>query len=199
MGLSPSAAADAILENRVSFDYGFAAIYLFALYGVSTFKVYFILYLNYKIATRLPRPYVPAATWIFNLAVLFCNKYFNGYPLVDIATSLVRNYERGIEEVPLLVQWAEQIDGYKGLLGRWEVLFNITVLRLISFNLDYYWSHSSGSSSPIEVLQPTHEPTVSSKRQLTPKRRNSSIPPIYPKETVSLSLPNQPTTRFVIT
>ena len=151
MGLSPSAAADARLDNRLAFDFSFAFLYLVALYGVSTFKVYFILYLNYKIATRLPKTYVPAATWIFNLAILFTNKYYNGYPLADVTNALTPGYYRGTGDVPSLVQWAERIDSYKGLLGRWEVLFNITVLRLISFNLDYYWSLNHGGSSPIEV------------------------------------------------
>jgi len=151
MGLSPSAAADARLDSRLAFDFNFAFIYLVALYGVSTVKVYFILYLNYKIATQLPRQYVPAVTWIFNLVILFANKWYNGYPLGDIAIAIIPGYDRDVGEVPSLVQWAEWIDGYKGLLGRWEVLFNITVLRLISFNLDYYWSRNSGGSSPIEV------------------------------------------------
>jgi len=31
------------------------------------------------------------------------------------------------------------------------VLFNICVLRLISFNFDYYWSFDRRATSPIEV------------------------------------------------
>lgn len=143
MGLTPSAAADARLENRISFDVGFAAIYITALYGVSVLKVYSILYLNYKIATKLPKTYVPAVTWIFNLGILFTNKLYDGYPLTSIAMS--------ISPGSVLVQWAEQLDSLSGLVGRWEILFNITVLRLISFNLDYYWNLNQGSSSPIEV------------------------------------------------
>lgn len=151
MGLSPTAAADARLENRISFDFAFAPVYLTALYGVSALKVYFILYLNYKIATRLPRKYVPAATWIFNLGILFANKTFSGYPLARVASFIIPGYDRDVGDVPSLVQWAEWIDDFKGLLGRWEILFNITVLRLISFNLDYYWSLGQGESSAIEV------------------------------------------------
>jgi hypothetical protein len=43
------------------------------------------------------------------------------------------------------------LDSYGGLMARWEVLFNFTVLRLISFNLDYYWSLNSKVGSPLEV------------------------------------------------
>ncbi|KAL1301714.1 hypothetical protein AAFC00_005923 [Neodothiora populina] len=149
MGLSPSAAADARLEHRVSFDVGFAAVYLVALYGVSALKVYAIVYLNYKIATKLPRSYVPAATWIFNMSILFTNKLYNGYPLANIAMSVAPGSS--------LVQLAESIDSFKGLVGRWEILFNISVLRLISFNLDYYWSlKQTGSDSIEKQLDPAN-------------------------------------------
>lgn len=47
--------------------------------------------------------------------------------------------------------WAEWVDGYGGILSRWEILFNLTVLRLISFNLDYYWSLDRRGGDPIEV------------------------------------------------
>jgi hypothetical protein len=43
------------------------------------------------------------------------------------------------------------MDDHGGLIPRWEVLFNITILRLISFNLDYYWSLNSPRASPVEV------------------------------------------------
>lgn len=36
-------------------------------------------------------------------------------------------------------------------MSRWEVLFNITILRLISFNLDYHWSLKDGVVDPVEV------------------------------------------------
>jgi len=45
------------------------------------------------------------------------------------------------------------LDSYGGLIPRWEVLFNFTILRLISFNLDYYWSLNTRTSSPLEKKQ----------------------------------------------
>lgn len=181
MGLTPSAAADARLENRISFDVGFAAIYITALYGVSVLKVYSILYLNYKIATKLPKTYVPTVTWIFNLGILFTNKLYDGYPLTRIAMS--------ISPGSALVQRAEQLDSLSGLVGRWEILFNITVLRLISFNLDYYWNLNQGSSSPIEVCM-TLPRSLIGFGQLIVKRRNNLILPTYQKEIASLSRQN---------
>lgn len=196
MGLSPSAAADARLESRIAFDFAFAPVYLVALYGVSVLKIYFILYLNYKIATRIPRTYVPLATWTFNLGILLANKTFNGYPLADLATFISPVDAGGVGS---LVQWAAWIDSYKGLLGRWEILFNITVLRLISFNLDLYWSMAHGTSSPLEVRPLTPNSPEMVPRQLTSKRRNNSTPQHSQNATASPSPQSQPTTHSGIT
>lgn len=31
-------------------------------------------------------------------------------------------------------------DDYTGLLPRWQINYNITMLRLVSFSMDYYWA-----------------------------------------------------------
>ncbi|KAI0867586.1 MBOAT, membrane-bound O-acyltransferase family-domain-containing protein, partial [Hypoxylon argillaceum] len=140
--------ADQRLNQRASFDFGFAIIYLVALHGVSVFKILGILYLNYQVATTLPRKSVPVATWVFNVGILFANDLCNGYHFKDIGLF----FSGGLvdESESNLVNWGRWLDSYGGLMGRWEILFNITVLRLISFNLDYYWSLDRRSSSPIE-------------------------------------------------
>ncbi|KAI1806543.1 MBOAT-domain-containing protein [Daldinia bambusicola] len=148
--------ADQRLNQRASFDFGFALIYLVALHGISSLKILLILYLNYQVATTLPRKYIPAATWIFNIGTLFANELFKGYRFGAIAELIV-----GPPDIPSLlhegpVAWGRWLDSYGGLMGRWEILFNITVLRLISFNLDYYWSLDRRSYSPIEKqIDPT--------------------------------------------
>jgi len=150
-GLSPSAAADARSEARISFDFIFALIFVFALHGVSALKVILILYINFKVATQLPRSYVVAATWIFNIGILFANELCHGYPFAKVAAFILpsQTSASGIEnQTP---GWGGWIDSYGGILPRWEILFNITVLRLISFNLDYHWSLTAGSSEPTEV------------------------------------------------
>lgn len=172
-GLSPSAAADARLEHRISFDLGFAAIFLLALHGVSAFKVLIILYANFKIATQLPKTYVPAASWILNIGILFANELCHGYPLASIAELLLPPQTSASGE-KLQQGWGAWVDSYGGLVPRWEILFNITVLRLISFNMDYYWSANRGASSPVEVCQfgslVCHEPAANApkKKQLDP-------------------------------
>lgn len=139
-----AAAADARLKQRTAFDAGFAIVFLLGLNGVSLVKILFILYINYKIAKGLPRAYIPYATWAFNLVVLFANELCDGYPFADLARLL------GGEKFGL-VAWGEYLDSHGGLTPRWQILFKFTILRLISFNMDYYWSLDNRSASLIEV------------------------------------------------
>lgn len=145
--------AEARLEQRASFDYTFAIIFLTALHGFSMFKVITILWINYNIATRLPRRLVPVTTWVFNIATLFANELCQGYHYRDIAAVISGTSPFLLRTVPVhngLVDWGLWMDSWGGIMGRWEVLFNITVLRLISFNMDYYWSLDHRGTSSIE-------------------------------------------------
>ncbi|KAH0558425.1 hypothetical protein GP486_004915 [Trichoglossum hirsutum] len=150
-------AADARLNRRISFDIVFAFLFICALHGFSAFKILLILYINYSLATRLPRQYIPVATWIFNIGILFANELCKGYRFTAIAEFFLpwsAASREGVEQGGAAANWGAWLDSYGGLIPRWEILFNITVLRLISFNLDYYWSLSMRGSSPIEVCQP---------------------------------------------
>lgn len=93
---------------------------------------------------------MPAATWIFNISILFANELCAGYPVERVARMLVGVVTSSGQE-PALVLWARRIDSLGGLMPRWEVLFKVTILRLISFNMDYYWSLDYPAASPIEV------------------------------------------------
>ncbi|KAK4459602.1 putative glycerol transporter protein [Cladorrhinum samala] len=143
---TPAEVAESRFRQRTSFDYAFALLFLVILHGFSAFKILFILALNYKIGTTLPRKYIPAATWIFNICTLFANELGKGYKYRSIALLFAGE----TAENSVLVKLGELLDSYGGIMKRWEVLFNITVLRLVSFNLDYYWSIDRRSSSPIE-------------------------------------------------
>jgi protein-cysteine N-palmitoyltransferase HHAT len=140
-GLSQSAAADARLEQRVSFDFYFAIVFIIALHGFSSAKMFLILYINYKLSKNLPKHMVPVTTWIFNIGILFANEFCRGYPYSSVSRILSFGFP----------EWGVWLDSHGGLISRWEVTFNVTILRLISFNMDYYWSLNSGASSPIEV------------------------------------------------
>lgn len=149
-GLTASAAADARLEQRISFDIPFAVVFLAALHGFSIFKIVAILYLNYTIAKKLSREYVPAATWIFNVGILFANEFSRGYSYGSILSVFLPTLLASEKQEPT-TNFGHTLDGYGGLMSRWEVLFKFTILRQISFNLDYYWSLNSRAGSPLEV------------------------------------------------
>ncbi len=152
----PSAPLDSetTFNQRINFDVTFSILLLFALHGFSALKIGLILGMNFLIAKRLPRGLVPAATWIFNIGVLFANEMSQGYKFVRIAelllpwTGTLPDAERN---VAFSHAWAHWLDSHGGLAPRWEVTFNITILRLISFNMDYYWSRSAGGPNLLEV------------------------------------------------
>ena len=181
-----AADGEARLEQRASFDFGFALIFLLALHGISAVKVIGILYINFLLATRLPRRFVPAATWIFNIATLFANELSEGYRLTKMAAYLAPA-EAG---TTLLHDWAEWLDSYGGIMSRWEILFNITVLRLISFNLDHYWSFDRKAGDPIEV----RSTVCFGDGLLIPSRRSSSTVQIFQSVIVLQHPPQRRTT-----
>ena len=151
-GLTAEAAADARQEQRVSFDLWFAIAFIIALHGISAIKIFTVLYANYRIATSISKSYVPLATWIFNVGLLFANEYFDGYHFASFAThfqanSLIDNDDTLINRS----SWGKRIDDFSGLIPQWHVFFKCTVLRMISFNMDYVWSLKYRGSSPVEV------------------------------------------------
>nr|OQO31728.1 hypothetical protein B0A51_01076 [Rachicladosporium sp. CCFEE 5018] len=144
---SSNSAVETRKNTRIRFDLVFAMVFILALHGISAFKILLILYLNYQIATALPRQHVPIATWVFNIGTLFANELGRGYPLAKLAGFFSPQTDGAGSS---LVLWAAQLDSYGGLLSRWEVLFNICVLRMISFNMDYKWSSDHRAASPVE-------------------------------------------------
>ncbi|KAJ8588133.1 MBOAT-domain-containing protein [Rhizopogon salebrosus TDB-379] len=104
----------------------FSAIYLIGLHGTSIFKIVLILTANYWIAkasrgSRLG----PLLTWVFNGLILFANEIYGGYRYASFHPSL------------------EVLDVFQGIYPRWHISFNITMLRLVSFNMDYFWACNS--------------------------------------------------------
>lgn len=144
------------MQQRASFDYAWAYIFLFALHGFSSIKILTIFLINYLLATRLPRRFIPAATWIFNISILFANELCQGYRFRNIFSYISPASPAVIDESvqyvdSTLMAFGGWLDQYRGLLARWEVLFNFTILRSVSFNLDYYWCIEKGSSNSLEV------------------------------------------------
>lgn len=122
-----------ILRRNI-FDILFALLFLTTLHSFSVLKIMAILTANYLISFFHPTSVAnPILTWVFNLAVLFGNEYFDGYRFADILPWLIAGEGAGVGHA-----MDRAYNG--GLLPRWNVSFNITILRLISYNLDNYWA-----------------------------------------------------------
>lgn len=110
----------------IPFFLAFSALYLTGLHGTSIFKILFILTANYWIAKTSKGSRVgPLLTWIFNVLILFGNETYGGYRYASLHPSLAG------------------LDAFRGIYPRWHISFNITMLRLVSFNMDYYWAYNS--------------------------------------------------------
>ncbi|KAF9969639.1 glycerol transporter, partial [Modicella reniformis] len=111
---------------RAYFFLAFAMVYLYFMYGNSLLKIGAIATMNYAIAkTGRGARWMPIVTWVFNIGIIFLNEGYNGYNFADLHESLA---------------W---LDENKGMNGRWDVNFNFTMLRLVSFNMDYYWTFNT--------------------------------------------------------
>jgi hypothetical protein len=135
------------LAKRIPFDVAFAVVFLVALHGFSALKVALILSANYLLAKALPRGRIPAATWVFNVFVLFANELNHGHPFAALPFSAAAG------KVSPKTGWGSWMDRHGGLIPRWEVFFKVTILRLISFNMDYYWSLAAGGHIMVEVCR----------------------------------------------
>ncbi|CDO75129.1 hypothetical protein BN946_scf185010.g54 [Trametes cinnabarina] len=108
---------------QIPFLVAFSTVMLLALHGASAFKVLFILSVNYAIAkTAGGSKANPILTWLFNVLVLFAIERNSGFTYA------------------LLHPYLASLDTWKGVYPRWYISFNITMLRLVSFNMDHYWA-----------------------------------------------------------
>ncbi|KAH9043958.1 MBOAT, membrane-bound O-acyltransferase family-domain-containing protein [Lactarius pseudohatsudake] len=109
--------------HRIPFYLIFSLLMLTVLHGASIIKVLIILSANYGLAkatggTRLAVP----VTWLFNGGVLVANEWYGGYAFASLHSGFTF------------------LDSWRGVYPRWHVSFNITMLRLVSFSIDYHWA-----------------------------------------------------------
>ncbi|EIN03983.1 MBOAT-domain-containing protein [Punctularia strigosozonata HHB-11173 SS5] len=110
--------------HYIPFYLVFSALFLLGLHGASALKILVILFVNYVIGKNSKgAKWGPVLTWLFNGGVLFANEWNGGYRFGAIHPSL------------------EVLDTFYGIYPRWHLSFNITMLRLVSFNMDHHWAH----------------------------------------------------------
>ncbi|KAF9450468.1 glycerol transporter [Macrolepiota fuliginosa MF-IS2] len=129
------------VPSSLTFNLIFALSAVTILHGLNALKVLLILFLNYSIAKYFKGSKMNVlAVWIFNGAVLLGNEVFEGWKLG---------------------QWFEGLawlDSFAGIYPRWNISFNITMLRLVSFSMDYYWAcNRNGKEEGVEAIKEISE------------------------------------------
>ncbi|KXS20273.1 glycerol transporter [Gonapodya prolifera JEL478] len=120
---------------RVVFNVAFSAVFLWVLYGTNCIRVYAELVANYAIArTCRASRRNPILTWALNLFLLYGNERWGAAPWATVSDSLAF------------------LDNNRGMMPRWFITFNITQLRMISFNVDLFWS----TQQSVHSLEETH-------------------------------------------
>ncbi|EPX74982.1 membrane bound O-acyltransferase [Schizosaccharomyces octosporus yFS286] len=111
------------LALKNTFRLWFSLLFSFVVYGFGMIYVFSIIFIYYLIA-KVFRDHSlnPLLSWVLSIFLLLSKEHFGHYKFGNIH--------------PLF----SFFDDHTGILERWYVLFNITILRLISYNLDYYWS-----------------------------------------------------------
>ncbi|QLL30336.1 hypothetical protein HG536_0A01530 [Torulaspora globosa] len=113
--------------SKLSFDFGFGLCFLYAAHGVNSVRILLHMLVMYSIAHLLKneRKLATVLSWTYGIGTLFINDKFRNYPFSNFISCL------------------SFLDtGYKGIIHRWDVFFNFTLLRMLSYNMDFLerWS-----------------------------------------------------------
>lgn len=95
--------------KRKYYDLVFGVLLICALHGTGAFKIVLILVSNFALGRKLQSRSV---SWAFAVGILFANELSHGYPIYQ--------------------PWE-----FGSLLPQWQVFFKCTMMRMLSFNLDY--------------------------------------------------------------
>lgn len=153
---SNASSTASVKPNRIAFLTVFTTIFIFALHGFNSLKLLLILGINYGLAKAFGGTrFAPVAAFTFNIGALFAVHWNDGFEYSRISPAL------GFLEV------------FKGLLPRWQINFNITMLRLVSFAMDYHWAKCESNSGAqagkamAAVLREEREATYQERTRLT--------------------------------
>ncbi|CEP62426.1 membrane-bound O-acyltransferase family protein LALA0_S05e05380g [Lachancea lanzarotensis] len=137
---------------KVAFDLIFGLIFLFAAHGVSALRVLTHLMINFTIARSLRRkPRVAKVlTWAYGIGSLFINDNYRKYPFGNILSILS----------PL-------DSSFTGIIERWDVFYNFTLLRMLSFDMDFLekWE---------EITQGQNNATQTQPKSIKPELKRST-------------------------
>ncbi|EPY49659.1 membrane bound O-acyltransferase [Schizosaccharomyces cryophilus OY26] len=123
------------LALKNMYRFWFSMVFSLIVYGSGMIYVFSIVFIYYLIS-KVFRDHIlnPLLSWGFSIFLLLYKEHFGLYKFANLHPFL------------------SFLDDHTGILERWYVLFNISILRLISYNLDYYWSIKYPSQNLSAVL-----------------------------------------------
>jgi D-alanyl-lipoteichoic acid acyltransferase DltB (MBOAT superfamily) len=107
--------------SRLNFDLGFGILFLIAVHGFNCIRILchvIIAFFIPRILNKNPR-LAQIILWVFCISTLFINDKYRHIRFEQIWSKLAF------------------MDKFRGLIARWDVFFNFTLLRMLSFNIDY--------------------------------------------------------------
>lgn len=138
---------------------------LVILHGIGALKVALILMGNYYVATASKSATIarfwPALVIVGNMGILFANEKFDGYHFSALHPAL------------------GELDAWEGLLPRWHINFNITMLRIVSFALDYHWHVQAPTTPPSDSRTRMSASVPESEYSLLNYIAYTLYPPLY--------------------
>ena len=112
-------------KRKSSVQFFFSIAVLLVLHGSNVLKIFLIIGPCYLVGKNSPRAgrffwISPALTWSIIIASLFIIEWYR-WEFASISSFLYF------------------LDKFKGVYRRWNIIFNMSCLRIISFNLEHYW------------------------------------------------------------
>ncbi|GAA5895848.1 hypothetical protein JCM6882_001395 [Rhodosporidiobolus microsporus] len=167
---------------RARFSAAFSCALVAVLHGTSALKIALIMWGNWVIVRKgseaggsrarrgwWRREWTPFAIWGFNIGVLFVNELSHGWRFGALYTVL------------------EVLDSHPGLLPRWHISWNISMLRLVSWGMEHYWATAPGSSNLTSSAGANGREPLLPEPPTSPMQKAARTSPSPPSSAPSLS------------
>eukprot|EP00887_Chlorella_sp_A99_P004096 scaffold23.g4096.t1 len=145
-GAAPATATSPLATRRQLLSLGLALAYIGYLHGACSFFVLGLVLSSWRLSHAVAgRRHGALVIWGANLAALLAARLAHGVRFASLAAALA------------------PLDAHRGQM-RWEICFNLTLLRLLSFGLDLHWRQLSlrGEAAPAAA----HFPPLRGERAL---------------------------------
>ncbi|ODV61416.1 O-acyltransferase [Ascoidea rubescens DSM 1968] len=127
-----------ISTRRNLYDLVFGSLVMIALYGCNFLKIFVHLLINYFIGRLfIYLDNKNDSNKIFNSTFTYKSVGILILWIYGISTLFVNDKFRSVRFGSML-SFLSPLDSFKGIIERWDVFFNFVLLKMLSFNLDYY-------------------------------------------------------------